>query len=77
MNKEKLISYIQLINTTGIGPISFKKIMAKYHDVDKALSELSQKRELFSRSMATKEVMTAEIKGIKLSLLMMIFIHIT
>jgi DNA processing protein len=66
VNKEKLISYIQLINTAGIGPISFKKIMAKYHDVDKALSELSQKRELFSRSMATKEVMTAEIKGIKI-----------
>ncbi len=66
MNKEKLISYIQLINTTGIGPISFKKIMAKYQDVDKALSELSQKRELFSRSKATTEVMTAEIKGVKI-----------
>lgn len=66
MNKEKLISYIQLINTTGIGPISFKKIMAKYQDVDKALSELSQKRELFSRSKATTEVMMAEIKGVKI-----------
>ena len=66
MNKEKLISYIQLINTAGVGPINFKRIMAKYRDIDKALSELSQKRELFSRSKAAKEVMTAEIKGVKI-----------
>lgn len=64
MNKEKLISYIQLINTTGIGPIGFKNLMARYKDVDKALSELSQKKELYSRAKATKEVMTAEIKKV-------------
>ena len=66
MNKEKIISYIQLINTSCVGPINFKRLMERYHDVDKALSELSQKRELFSRSKAAKEVMTAEIKGVKI-----------
>lgn len=66
MNKEKLISYIQLINTQGIGPISFKKLYNRFHDVDKALAELSQKRELFSRSLAEKELMTAELKNVKI-----------
>ncbi len=65
MNKEKLISYIQLANTSGVGAISFKKMLARYQDVDIALKELSLKRELFSRSLAQKELMTAEIKGIK------------
>lgn len=64
MNKEKLISYIQLINTAGVGPISFKKLMDRHQDVDKVLKELSLKKELFSRSLATKEVMTAEIKNV-------------
>ncbi len=66
MNKEKLISYIQLINTQGIGPISFKKLYNRFHDVDKALAELSQKRELFSRSLAEKELMLAELNGVKI-----------
>ena len=66
MNKEKLISYIQLANTSGVGAISFKKMLARYQDVDIALKELSLKRELFSRSLAQKELMTAEIKGIKI-----------
>ncbi|MBR5599640.1 MAG: DNA-processing protein DprA [Alphaproteobacteria bacterium] len=66
MNKEKLISYIQLINTTGIGSVSFKKLIDRYKDVDIALKELSKKRELFSRSLAEKELMLAEIKKVKL-----------
>ena len=66
MNKEKIISYIQLINTSCVGPINFKRLMERYHDVDKALSELSQKRELFSRKKAEEELMKAEIKGIKI-----------
>lgn len=69
MNKEKIISYIQLINTTGIGPIGFKKMMDRYKDVDKALVELSQKKELFSRSLAEQEVMKAEIKHIHIIIL--------
>ena len=66
MNKQKLISYIQLINTKGIGPISFKKLMDRYSDVDKALSEVSHKKVVFPRKRAEEEVMQAEIRGVKL-----------
>ena len=66
MVREKLISYIQLINTNGIGPIGFKKLMARYGDVDEVLKEISQKKVLFSRKKAEEEVMTAEIKGVQI-----------
>lgn len=66
MDKRKLISYIQLINTPGIGPVVFKKILTRYGDIDKALSELSQKRKVMSRAKAEEELMTAEIKKVKI-----------
>lgn len=66
MVREKLISYIQLINTNGIGPIGFRKLMARYGDVDEVLKEISQKKVLFSRKKAEEEVMTAEIKGVQI-----------
>lgn len=66
MNTNKLISYIQLINTTGVGPVHFKKILARYGDVDNALSVLSQKRIVFPRAKAEEELMTAEIKHVKI-----------
>lgn len=66
MVREKLISYIQLINTNGIGPIGFKKLIARYGDVDEVLKEISQKKVLFSRKKAEEEVMTAEIKGVQI-----------
>jgi len=66
LDKQKLISYIQLINTTGIGPVGFKKLMSRFKDVDKALSELSLKTKLFERQKAEEELMTAEIKHVKL-----------
>lgn len=66
MNKQKLISYIQLINTPDIGPISFKKCLAKFGDVDTALKELSTKKKIFSREKAEEVLMTAEIKKVKI-----------
>ena len=66
MNREKLISYIQLINTTGIGPIGFKNVIAHFKDVDKALQNIALKKQLFSRKDAEEEVMTAEIKNVKI-----------
>ena len=66
MEKQKLISYIQLINTAGIGPINFKRLMDRFGDIDTVLSEVSKKKKIFSRQKAEEEVMTAEIKGIKL-----------
>ncbi|MBP3687949.1 MAG: DNA-processing protein DprA [Alphaproteobacteria bacterium] len=66
MNKQKLISYIRLINTSGIGPVNFKRILAKYGSIDKALSELSLKREIYPLKKAEEEILTAEIKRVKI-----------
>ncbi len=66
MVKEKLISYIQLINTNGIGPIGFKRLMSRYGNVDEVLKEISLKKMLFSRKKAEEEVMIAEIKGVQI-----------
>lgn len=62
MNKEKLISCIQLINTPGVGPVNFKRMLNRYGSVENALSGISAKMELFPRKSAEEEVMIAEIK---------------
>lgn len=66
VNKQKLTSYIRLINTPGIGPINFKKIVEFYGDVDKALSEISKTKEVYSKEKAEEEILTAEIKHVKI-----------
>ncbi|MCM1323075.1 MAG: DNA-processing protein DprA [Acetobacter sp.] len=66
MNKQNLISYIQLINTPGIGPVNFKKIISRYGSVERALAELSIKRKVFPRAKAEEEIMTAEIKKVQI-----------
>ena len=66
VEKEKLISYIQLINTNGIGPIGFKKLINRYGNVESALKEISKKKELFSRKKAEEEVMLSELRDVKL-----------
>lgn len=66
MNKQKLIQYIRLINTSGIGPVNFKKIVARYGGVEKALAEISLKRKIYPKEKAEEEIMTAEIKQVRL-----------
>ena len=66
LNKQRLISYIRLINTSGIGPISFKKALDFYGDVEKALSEISKTKETCSVERAEEEILTAEIKHVKI-----------
>ncbi len=66
MQKEKLISYIQLINTTGVGPVSFRKYMEIYGSVDEILEVISRKKVLFSRKKAEEELMTCELKKVEI-----------
>lgn len=66
MDKEKLISYIQLANTSGIGPISFKRALERYGNVDNAISEISKKKDILPRNKAEEELMKAELKGVKI-----------
>ncbi len=64
VDRNKLISYIQLANTAGIGPIGFKKAVQKYGSVESALKNISDKKEVFPRFKAEEEVMMAEIKHV-------------
>ena len=64
VDRNKLVSYIQLINTPGIGPIGFKKAVQKYGSVENALKNISYKKEVFPRFKAEEEVMMAEIKHV-------------
>ena len=64
VDKNKLISYIQLINTSGIGPIGFKNAVVKYGNVENALKAIANKKELFPRHKAEEELMTAELKHV-------------
>lgn len=66
MNKQKLISYIRLINTPGVGPVNFKKIISRFGNAERALEELSRKRQVVSLAKAEEELMTAEIKKVKI-----------
>lgn len=66
MDKNKLISYIQLINTTGIGPIHFRRLIERFSTVERALSELSEKRKIYPKEKAEEELMIAEIKHVKI-----------
>lgn len=66
MNKEKLISYIRLINTSGIGPISFKNLLSQFGTIDNALEEIARKKKLYSQKQAEEVLMTAEIKHVKI-----------
>lgn len=66
MEKQKLISYIQLINTKGIGPVNFKRIVSRFGGVEQALAKISDKMEIYPRGKAEEELMAAEIKGVKL-----------
>ncbi len=66
MNKQKLISYIQFINTPGIGPVNFQKIMRRYGNVEVALAEISHKKVIFPRVKAEEELMLAELKKVQI-----------
>lgn len=66
MNRQKLVSYIQLINTSGIGPINFRKALARFGNADKALDWLSSKQKIYPKAKAEEEVMTAELKKVEI-----------
>ena len=66
MNRENLISCIQLINTPGIGPIGFRKLLRQFGSAENALSALSRKKEVFSRRKAEEEIMMAELKHVEI-----------
>lgn len=61
MDRADLTLYIQLINTDGIGPIGFKKLLARFGCVEEALSAVSKKKKIFPQKKAEEEIMRAEL----------------
>ena len=63
-----LVAYIQLINTTGIGPITFYKLLKTLGNVETAIKNLPEKykKDLFPKDKALKEIELAQKKGVKI-----------
>lgn len=61
-----LIEFIQLINSDGIGPVSFYKLIRQYGNVAEALAQVAQKKKVFSRAAAEDEIAKAEKIGVKI-----------
>ncbi|MBP5615684.1 MAG: DNA-processing protein DprA [Alphaproteobacteria bacterium] len=59
MAEDVILDYLQLINTNGIGPVSFHKLVAEYGSVKDALAALAKKTDVFSKKEAEAELKSA------------------
>ena len=66
MQDTNLIDILQLINTDGIGPVTFYNYVKKAGNIKNALELAAQKRALFSRQMAEIELEKAAQIGVKI-----------
>ena len=66
VQNEDLIDILQLLNTDGIGPVTFYNLLKKTGNVKNALQTAMQKRALYSREMAEIELEKAEKLGVKI-----------
>ena len=66
LSETEILARLRLINTEGIGPISFYKLLNTYHTATEALKNLSPKFRLFSEAQAEHELKLAQSKNIKL-----------
>lgn len=64
--ENKILDYIQLINSTNIGPVTFYKLLRQYGSAEAALAALPAGRRTFSRSAAQKEFELARRQNIRL-----------
>ena len=61
-----LLDDIQLLNTDGVGPVSFYRYLEKYGSSAEALKVISSKKEIFPKNLAVEEIKTAEKENIHL-----------
>lgn len=62
-----LIKILQIINTDGIGPVTFYKLLQKSdHNLDQALALLAAKKAVFSQSEAEDMVAKAQKTGVQI-----------
>lgn len=64
--ENKILDYIQLINSANIGPVTFYKLLRQYGSAEAALAALPAGRHTFSRSAAQKEFELARRQNIRL-----------
>ncbi len=64
VSDEKTLDWLQLINTDGVGPITFYKLTEKFGSAAEALRNLGDKYQKFPRQKAVEELENARKKGI-------------
>lgn len=64
--ENKILDYIQLINSANIGPVTFYKLLRQYGSAEAALAALPAGRRTFSRSATQKEFELARRQNIRL-----------
>lgn len=64
MQQKELIEWIQLINTDGIGPVGFYKLLGKFGSAYNALQNLKEKQNIFSHQDAEYELEKAHRQNI-------------
>lgn len=64
--ENKILDYIQLINSANIGPVTFYKLLRQHGSAEAALAALPAGRRTFSRSAAQKEFELARRQNIRL-----------
>lgn len=64
--ENKILDYIQLINSANIGPVTFYKLLRQYGSAEAALAALPAGRRTFSRSAAQKEFELARRQNTRL-----------
>lgn len=65
MEYQELVNWIRLINSNGVGPITFYKLMEKYQNAESALKQISEHK-TFSDYDAKQEIEKAYKNGIKI-----------
>ena len=64
--EKQLLDILQIINTPGIGPVSFYNYVKIAGDVAGALHEVAKKKEICSRSFAEEQLALAKDKNISI-----------
>lgn len=66
MAENTLSDILRLLNTDGIGPVTYYKLLQKYGDVASALSAVAAKKEVFSAQAAAQIIDDAVRKNVKI-----------
>lgn len=60
MNSEKLLDILQLVNTDGVGPVTFYRYLNTYGEIKPALAAAAKKKDVFSRGAAEDLITKAQ-----------------